>query len=320
MKKSLLVYFLFILIFVISACSDVKAYDIVTTLYPQYDIAVTLAEDDLSVYNVLPFGMSPHQYELTSQDIEAITLSQVLIYTSDAIDPWVSDLILNDTIIYNTLEVLETTYGFEPLLDTHEEDEVDHEDGHDHEGEDPHYWTDPHALLSMVDMVLDIFKTLKPELSSTFESRATEYKASLNNEFDLLSSSLATYDTPTTLYIAGHNALEYYAHYYDLEIVSLFPDFIPDAELTSSQLLTFIEAIETANISYFFIEPLFESEPLAAEQILTQLEANDFSAMYAEIYQFHTISQTQYDNGVTLLDLLIHNREVIIASLESNHA
>jgi len=123
MKKILIAFIMLITITSLAGCqSDASSYDIVTTLFPQYDIAKTLAEDDFTVHNILPLGSSPHGYEVTSQDIETMSLSHTLIYTSDNLEPWVQDLNLGDTEIIDLLHEVEKNVVLD-LEDTH-----DHED------------------------------------------------------------------------------------------------------------------------------------------------------------------------------------------------
>ena len=106
MKKLFLLFTTLSSIVILSSCtlSQSLQYDIITTLFPQYDIARTLGQEDFNVYNVLPVGASPHSYEITSQDIESISNASLFFYTSDAIEPWVSNLILTNTTVVNLLE------------------------------------------------------------------------------------------------------------------------------------------------------------------------------------------------------------------------
>lgn len=320
MKKLFIFMMTLVTTISLASCqSDAEAYDFVTTMFPQYDIAVSLAGDDFTVFNVLPLGASPHSYEVTSQDIETMTLSKTLIYTSDTIEPWVLDLNLGDTTIVNLLHEVEKVVTFD-FIDTHEhEDEHvdDHED--DHEGVDPHYWTHPLALLEMVEVIAKQMIDMKPELETTILSRSQSLKESFEAEFKLLSDALESfYLSEPKIYVAGHNAVAYYAHYFDIHVESLFVDFVPDAELTSAQLDTFMNIIKNDQVSYFFIEPLFDAQPLAANTIVDGLSNDGYTIQYEELYQFHNIGQNELENEETLLTLLAHNRTKILISLEEN--
>lgn len=323
MKKITLLVVSLISTVLLASCtlSSNLEYDIVTTLFPQYDIARTLGEDDFNVYNVLPLGASPHTYEITSQDMERISNASVFLYTSDDVEPWAKNLLLDNTLSINLLERIEESVELHIEHEDEVVDDHDDHDDHDHEGEDPHYWSHPLALIEMVDIIKDEMIAIRADLTSEIQSRATELKNELQSEFDLLETELERLSlTEPTLYIAGHNALAYYAEYFNIHIESLFPDFIPDAELTSAQIETFMSIIKTNQVSYFFVEPYFDNQPLAAELIKDALEQEGYTVSFEQIYQLHNIGSVELQNEDTLLSLLALNRINIISSLEQNHA
>jgi len=314
MKKMFLFFIMLLTLTILSSCtfSQSLQYDIITTLFPQYDIAKTLGQEDFNVYNVLPIGASPHSYEITSKDIESISNASLFLYTSDAVEPWVKKLILTSTTVVNVFERVEE--NVELYIDE------EHVNNHDHDGEDPHYWTHPLGLLEMVQIIKSEMIALRSDLTELIESRAAELTSSLEAEFDLLNVGLENLNLlEPTLYIAGHNALAYYADYFNLHIESMFPDFIPDAELTSAQLESFMNVIQSNQVSYFFVEPYFQEQPLAAQLIQNALSELNYSVRFEQIYQFHNVGSVEILNNDTLLTLLAHNRLNILESLGQNN-
>lgn len=281
----------------IQGCQISNTYDIITTLFPQYDIVSAIVKDDLTVHNLLPFGLSPHGFEITSNDRVLIETSNLFIYTSDELETWASALTLNNTVLNLELEVDETHH--------------EHDDEHD-----VHFWTNPHTLEDMVLVILDHLIELYPEFTETFTTRANAYIETLETYSDDLKLFLSDYsDADITLYIAGHNAMAEFGTYFGISIESLFPDFIPDAELTSNELSTFIKSIKDNAIRAFFVEPLFDTLPLAANTIVENLSNENYDVTFYELHQFHNISSNDYNNNVTLFDLfeqnIIHLKNVI---------
>jgi zinc transport system substrate-binding protein len=90
-----------------------------------------------------------------------------------------------------------------------------------------------------------------------------------------------------------------------LNIVSLFPDFKPDADLTSNELITFVEAVKTSGISYLFIEEL--AEPKAANQVVNELSKQNYALNLLELHGYHNLTKKDMEDGVTYLDLLERN-------------
>ena len=313
MKKLLSIIFIVISGFILSSCQSNNRIDVITTLFPQYDITKAIVGDTLVVENILPFGVSPHGYELTSKDRQKIEDATLLIYTSDALEFWAEELNFPNTYKLN-LEL-----ELESHDDHNDHEDETHDDHEDHEEHDVHFWTSPSYLIAMVHIILDHLVELFPEHETTFSTSAQSYL----DEFDLLVNDLedflSLYSNEITLFIAGHNAMADFGAFFNLEITSLFPNFIPDAELTSLNLTTFISEIKEKNITSFFIEPTFGSVPLAANTIKSTLATDGYTISFYELSNFENISQTDYASGIDLLDLFARNIEHITFVIEANY-
>lgn len=324
MKKILSIIVSTISIFILSSCQTRSDVDIVTTLFPQYDITKSIVGDTLVVENVIPFGVSPHSYELTSRDRQKIEDATLLIYTSDDLELWASELNLPNTIKLN-LEIELDAHHTDDDHDDHDaqDDHDDHDaydDHDDHDDYDVHFWTSPNNLIEMVDIILDHLIELYPEHEANFTASAQTYLNTLDVLIKDLQNFLSAYTSNLSLFIAGHNAMEDFGTFFGLEIVSLFPNFIPDAELTSLNLTSFISEIKDKNIRSFFIEPTFGTVPLAANTIKSTLANDGYTVSFYELSNFENMSQTEFESGVTLLDLFERNIEHIKLVIEANDA
>lgn len=313
MKKHILVIMMMLSAMLLASCqnNDRDVYQIVTTLFPQYDIAKAIVGNEMSVKNVLPFGTDPHSYEITSKDRQYIESSELFIYTSDALENWVDDISLTQTLVLN----LELELDLEHHDHAHEEHDKEHDDEHD-----VHFWTNPHTIEDMVNVILAHLIEIKPSSADIFTENANAYIETLESHVADLESFLTAYNNDTlTLYIAGHNAMAEFGEYFGLDIVSLFPDFIPDAELSSLELSSFMDALINNNIKAFFIEPVFDQEPLAAITIQSALLEQNLTVSYYELHQFHNISQQDSENNVTLFDIFENNIQNIKLVIEENY-
>jgi zinc transport system substrate-binding protein len=320
MKKTLTMMTLLFTTMILASCQETAKYDVVTTLLPQYDMAKAIAGDDLSVYNILPFGTSPHTFEITSKDRQMIETSSLFIYTSDTLENWVNDITLNTTVSLNLeLELNVEHHDHDDHDEAHEDDHDDHDDAHE-DDHDVHYWTNPETMKDMVNVILDHLIEIKPDLASTFTLRAESYVTQLNGYIDELHTFLEKYiNDDIHLYIAGHNAMAEFGDYFNIEIISLFPNFIPDAELSSLELTTFISELNEHEIKAFFIEPLFDSEPLAAQTIKATLDAQNQPTSFYELHQFHNMSADDFNNNLSLFDIFEKNIENIKLVVELNY-
>ena len=128
MKKILLVLTLFLAVFSLAACnnegSDNEKPRVQATLFPQYDMARALAGDYIDLEFVVPAGVSAHNYEPGPRKVIQILESDLLLYTGDLMEPWVSRLIADDA--NSQLRLLDLSENVLLLDESQRIDEDDH--------------------------------------------------------------------------------------------------------------------------------------------------------------------------------------------------
>ena len=362
-KKLLMLFTLPIMIITLISCVSSTKYDVIATLYPQYDMARYISGDELSVKLILPYGTSPHDFEPTSNEMKMIEDASLILLTSYELEPWLVDLEHDNK--ENLEELIGTEYtdhddhdgddhddhdGDEHDGDDHDDHDGDdhdgdnhddhdgdnhddhdgddhddhnddnHDDHHHHDHADIHYWTRPNAMMAMVREVAELLAHISPENQELFMARKEEYIEKINSFSDELNEFLHEYeDTNIKLFMAGHNAMGEFAEYFGFEIVSLYPDFIPDAELTSQEISNFIELIKENNVLSLFLEPLFEAAPVAAEAISSDLASEGYILEFFELSQFHNISESEASENMTLFEIYRNNIENIKMVIKSNY-
>ena len=121
MKKLLPI--IMILSLFLSSCGKVEEKSdkpqVYTSFYAMYDFARTIGGDDIDLYNVVPTGTEPHDFEPTAADMAKLSKADVFIYNGMGIDEWAEKVA--DTLPEN-VSILRTT----------EEISAD--------GSDPHVW------------------------------------------------------------------------------------------------------------------------------------------------------------------------------------
>ena len=187
MKKNILLIMMILSAMLLASCqnNDRDVYQIVTTLFPQYDIAKAIVKDEMTVKNVLPFGTDPHSFEITSKDRQYIESSELFIYTSDSLENWVKDISLTQTLILNLELELE--------LEHHDHVHEDHDEEHD-----VHFWTNPHTMEDMVSLILAHLIEIKPSLADLFTKNANAYIETLPRELTIRARNLLSRTTNTS--------------------------------------------------------------------------------------------------------------------------
>lgn len=115
---------------------------VMTTFYPVYYLAQTIAGDKLEVSMLLDGGQGAHGYESTAKDAANVQNADLFIYLDDEMEYFVADLM--NVIDQSKTKVLETTKDIN-LLDgsghtvhdhgDHGHEEEAHEEDHGHEEE-----------------------------------------------------------------------------------------------------------------------------------------------------------------------------------------
>lgn len=295
MKKIILFTTLLTSLFILIGCgnSGIKA-DIITTMFPQYDIARKIASDKLDVTLMTPVGTEVHNYEPSSQQLIDIKKSKLFIFTSFELDSWVTTSLLEDVSYLN-------------MSDSHAEIEYPGDDFVDFS----HFWTDPVIFIHMIDDILDSIIEIDPENIEFYTENATTYK----RKIQLLHDEMFTFlkDLNTTFYFAGHNSMENFSKRYQINLSTLHSDFEPDADLTSSQLKQLVDEIKTNDIHYLFVGELTEEN--LSKTIIREM-GSDYHLNILELHSYHNVSLDDFKEGITYYQLMLNNFNHLKIALE----
>lgn len=313
MMKRITVYILLILsVFTLVSCESERGRpDIVTSMFTHYDFAKQIVGDNLEVSLLVPLGADIHSFEASSRDMVEINKSKLFIFTSLEIDTWIKDpktIASSETIVldmsksYIKTDHLNLSLSTTPLNDDHDHDEL-------------HYWVDPINAIQMIDYILKHVITIDPEHKSYYETNANNYKAEIYTLHLEIESQFAHGPyADSIIYFAGHNALGAFGERYHIHIESLFSEFKPDDDLTSSEIINFSNLVRSANAHYLFTEALIQ--PKAAIAIKESLESNNqYQLHLLELHTYHNLNQKDWEANVTYKDLLQRNFEQIKIAL-----
>lgn len=267
---------------------------VVTTLFPQYDFSKELLKEHAKTTILLPPGVEAHSYDPTPKDIVEINNSDIFIYTGDEMEPWVKKIINN--IDTEKVKVIDISKGIE--LIEGEESSEDH--GHSHE-KDPHFWTSPKIAKKVVTNLSEEFIKLVPEYKEDIEINKEEYITRLEKLDNDIREDLEKVESRTIIY-AGHFALGYFAEEYNLEYITPYEGFSPNAEPSPKNISNLIEIMNQSKVKSIFYEELIE--PKVARIISEQTGAN----MYL-LHGAHNISKDELDSNVGYIDIMYNNLE-----------
>jgi zinc transport system substrate-binding protein len=279
---------------------------IITTLFPQYDFVKQIAGDKVIVTFLLPPGMEPHSFEPSPRDIADIQKADLFIYTGAYMEPWAERII--DAAEGKTLLIVDTSIGIDLM------DEVDHhhhdedEDHHEHGGKDPHFWLDPLLAKVMVDHIVEGLIHVDPDHEGYYRDNGETYKQQLQDLHDKIGSSLAGLENRTILY-AGHFAFGYFAARYDLDHISPYEGFAPDAEPTPGNIAELIKRVNESNAKVIFYEELIEPK-------VAKVVAEQTGAEMVLLHGAHNVTTDELNSGITYIQIMEDNLAKLLEGLQ----
>ena len=304
MKKTIITILLTLIL--LSGCSNIEAEsekpNVIVTLFPQYDMVRAIAKDKVNLELLLPAGVEPHSYEPTPNTIIRINESDLFVYTSDIMETWISNLFteLNDQgpIVVNSSNSVE--------LITHLEEEDSDEEEHDEEY-DPHFWLDPLNAKIMAENITAGLIEMDPENADFYQANANIYLSELD-KLDQEFIDLFNRVKLNKIIYGGHFAFGYLSNRFNIEILSPYTGYSPDAEPSVSSLAELINVMQENQIKVIFYEELVD--PKIARTISEQT-----GAKIEVLHGAHNLSLEEMAQGLTYFDVMRSNIEKLKVAL-----
>ena len=285
----------------LAACGGGLAEDepgdlvVVASFYPLAEAARRVGGPDVTVHNLTPPGVEPHDLELAPDDLELLLTADVVLYVGAGFQPAVEDAIAD--VEGRSVDALEGIQTLEPA--EHDDDE--------HEGEaeataDPHVWLDPIRYAEIVDRSADVLSDVSPQGADAFRENADGFAAELLSLDEDFRGGLASCDGSPL--VVNHAAFGYLADAYGLEQHPI-SGISPEAEVDPARLAELHELVEREGVTTIFTEEL--ASPDVAETL-----AAEAGVRTAVLNPLEGLTQEQVDAGEDYLSVMRQN----LAALE----
>lgn len=274
---------------------------VVTTLFPLYDFARTIAGEKAQVTMLLPPGVEPHTFEPRPEDMIRISRSGLFIYTSKYMEPWAEKIItgINSKSVRVVNAGERVTYRAGASGDEHDpEAQGGPERRHDHTGKDPHIWLDFANASLMVDTILDGFIAADPGNGGVYRQNAAALKSRLA-ALDLHYRKTLSSCSSRKLLHGGHYTFGYLARRYDLDYHAL-SGISSDAEPSAERMALLVREIKSSGAKYLFAEELLSPR-------LTETLAEEAGVGVLMLHGAHNLSRDDQVRNVTFFDLMERN-------------
>lgn len=329
-------------IFGLTACSnqdkaDAHKLKIVTTNFAEYDFARQITGDKADVKMLLKPGAESHSYEPSPQDIKTIQDSDLFVYVGGDSDEWVGDILESMDKKPNTFKLMDAVDLMEEevkegMVHEHHDDDKDccdehehehehehkheeHADKHEHEHEehadepemDEHVWTSPVNAIKIVEkMSAEIIK-LDPNNADTYKKNTEEYIKKLQ-KLDGEFREVVKNGKRKEIVVGDRFPFLYFVKEYGIEYYAAFPGCSKDTDTNPATIAFLTEKVKEDNIPVVFHIELSNEQMSKAIAEATGAKSELLNAV-------HNISDEDFKKGVTYIDLMEHNVEVLKEAL-----
>lgn len=308
-KKKILTILLISILLILTGCGKNKEktkYNIVVTNYPEYDFvrAIIKDVDDISVKMLLKPGSELHDYEPTPQDIISIKESDIFIYVGGESDSWVYDILSS---IDNGNTKLIKLINFVDLYNEEIIDGMDDEGEEAEEEPDEHIWTSPKNAITIIEKLKEEIINIDKDNQEKYVKNTKNYVDKLY-EIDSEIREIVNNSKRNVLVFGDRFPLRYFTEEYNLLYRAAHKGCSESSETSAKTITYLINYIKDNNIPVVFHIELSNSS-------IANTISKETGAKILEFHSAHNISQNDFDNGITYVDIMKKNIDALKVAL-----
>jgi len=207
---------------------------VVASIFPLYDFAKHVGGNKINITTMVPVGIEPHDWEPTTQQVQALLSTDLFIYNGAGIDKWADKT--ETKLKINASEDL-------PLLTD------------SHGSHNPHTWLDPVFAKRQVEIIRDGMIKADPQNADYYIHNAQSYIAQLDSLDEKIRSELST--CTKSDFIAFHSAFNYFSNRYGLHQHTILAED-PQGEIQPQTLEQIINFAKRSDIHVIYSEDLLD--------------------------------------------------------------
>lgn len=241
-----------------------------TTLYVLEELAARIGGDYVSAHNLVPAGVSPHDYEPSARDSTSIVKGDLFVYNGAGMELWISSTLTN---LRDTQVTAVNASKQVQLLQVAD---------NKHSGYDPHTWLAPLNALVMAETIKDALVARDAEHGAYYESNYAELATELRALDDRYRSELA--GLKHREFYISHAAFGYLAAAYDLDQRSI-SGYTSEDEPSLSEMKRLTEQLTRDQIQYILVDPTESTKiagVLAQELGINTIEIHTIGSLYLD--------------------------------------
>ena len=213
------------------------------------DIAESVAGPDAEVTQIVPDGASPHDFELSAQDRQALEEADLVVANGSGLEAGIplDDL---DTPMW---ALTEHAGDLAPAEEVEGEEHAEEEERAEEDGADPHVWMDPTRVAAAAESLADALGEADPAHADGYRARARKYARGLRELDREIADTVAVVPPADRELVTSHDSLGYFADRYGFEVAATaFPATGAEAEASAARLRDVEQAVRDTGVPAVF--------------------------------------------------------------------
>ena len=293
--------------------STSKKLEVITSFYPLYEIGTQIGGEKISVKNLVPAGVEPHDFEPTSRDLINLYNADLFLYNGAELEPWVERIMPdleqhNVQVLDQSALLKEVSIENTMAIHGHEEEAMDKHPEQGTVAVDPHFWLDPELYILQTQAVGKKLIELDPAHTSYYEENTRKFVAKLSELHENYKINLKNCKNRTI--VTSHAAFAYLAKRYDLEVLPI-SGISPGNEPSPKNMAEISKLVKEKHITTIFTET-------SVDPRITETIAKETGVKTLTLNPIESVSQKQIEGGRNYVKIMEENLQNLKNGLECN--
>lgn len=206
-----------------------------------HNLTEQIAKDEVKLTGILKPGVDPHVYEPLPSDSLALERANLILYNGYNLEAGLIKLIKAAGVKARQVAVGEVV---RPLQMQKNNEKVP----------DPHVWGDVKNVIKMVKVIQDELSALSPEDAKEFSQNAARLIDKLTQLDVWIGLQVATIPPHRRKLVTTHDAFQYYARAYGLEVVGTLIGISTEEQPSAQTVQQLVKAIQATGVPAIFAE------------------------------------------------------------------
>ncbi len=302
-KSALSIFLTFCLCFYLIGCekednaADPSKLQVYTSFYGVYDFVSKIGGDKIQVYNIVPTGTEPHNWEPTSGDMMNLSKGDILFFNGAGMENWVDKV--KAAVENENLKYIKLSEGIELIKSRHSHGDSDGD--LDFDSVDPHIWLNPINAKKEAETIKNALSAADPSNAEYYNKNYEDFSKKAD-ELDADFRNMTARAENKTIVVA-HEAYGYLCEAYGIEQIAI-EGLSADSEPSPAKMAEISKFIKDNDVRYIFFERLLSAK--AAEVI-----SEETGAELLVLNPFEGLTQEEINAGADYFSVMRENFENI---------